>query len=48
MATPARQTVQPDGAYVLDRVLNTTHQLRRTGGKWRITRRTSRPLHPTV
>ncbi|WP_326686152.1 nuclear transport factor 2 family protein [Streptomyces sp. NBC_01795] len=39
---------QPDGAYVLDRVLNTTHQFRRAGGKWRITRRTSRPLHPTV
>ncbi|MFF5307904.1 hypothetical protein [Streptomyces massasporeus] len=39
---------QPDGAYVLDRVLNTTHQFRRTGGRWRITRRTARPLHPTV
>ncbi|WP_193510541.1 hypothetical protein [Streptomyces coeruleorubidus] len=24
------------------------HQFRRTGGKQRITRRTSRPLHPTV
>lgn len=39
---------QPEGAYVLDRVLNTTHQFRRTGGKWRIARRASRPLHPTV
>lgn len=39
---------RPDGAHVLDRVLDTAHQIRRTGGKWRITRRTSRPLHPTV
>lgn len=39
---------QPDGAYVLDRVLDTVHQLRRLDGEWRITRRTSKPLHPTV
>ncbi|MEU5298348.1 nuclear transport factor 2 family protein [Streptomyces umbrinus] len=39
---------QPDGAYVLDRVLNTVHRFRHAGGEWRITRRTSRPLHPTV
>ncbi len=39
---------QPDGAYVLDRVLNTVHRFRHSGGEWRITRRTSRPLHPTV
>lgn len=30
---------QTDGAYALDRVLNTTHQFRRTGGKRHITRR---------
>ncbi|MEV0643276.1 nuclear transport factor 2 family protein [Streptomyces sp. NPDC050619] len=39
---------QPDGAYVLDRVLNTVHRFRYSGGQWRITQRTSRPLHPTV
>lgn len=39
---------QPDGAYVLDRVLNTVHRFRHSGGRWRITHRTSRPLHPTV
>ncbi|WP_371574635.1 nuclear transport factor 2 family protein [Streptomyces sp. NBC_01314] len=39
---------QPDGAYILDRVLNTVHRLRYAGGEWRITHRASRPLHPTV
>ncbi|GAA3999862.1 MULTISPECIES: nuclear transport factor 2 family protein [Streptomyces] len=39
---------QPDGAYVLDRVLNTVHRFRYSRGQWRITQRTSRPLHPTV
>ncbi|MFI6703017.1 hypothetical protein ACIBJC_29440 [Streptomyces sp. NPDC050509] len=39
---------QPDGAYLPGRVLNTTHWFRRTGAKWRIARRTSRPLYPTV
>ncbi len=39
---------QPDGVYVLDRVLNTVHRFRHSGGQWRITHRTSRPLHPTV
>ena len=39
---------QPDGAYVLDRVLNTVHRFRHSGGRWRITHRTSRPLHPTA
>nr|WP_241266727.1 nuclear transport factor 2 family protein [Streptomyces scabichelini] len=39
---------QPDGTYVLDRVLSTVHRFRHSGGEWRITHRTSRPLHPTV
>lgn len=39
---------KPDGAYVLDRVLNTVHRFRHAGGEWRITHRTSRPLHPTA
>ncbi|MER7692467.1 nuclear transport factor 2 family protein [Streptomyces sp. NPDC097610] len=39
---------QPDGAYVLDRVLVTEHQFSCSDEKWQITRRTSRPLHPTV
>jgi hypothetical protein len=39
---------KPDGAYVLNRVLNTVHRFRHSGGEWRITHRTSRPLHPTV
>ncbi|WP_406445636.1 nuclear transport factor 2 family protein [Streptomyces sp. NBC_00631] len=39
---------QADGAYVLDRVLDTVHQFRCRGGEWRITRRTSRPLHATA
>ncbi|MEV0219800.1 hypothetical protein [Streptomyces sp. NPDC050704] len=39
---------QPDGAYVLDRVLGTVHRFRHSGGEWRITHRTSRPPHPTV
>ncbi|MBV1942571.1 nuclear transport factor 2 family protein [Streptomyces sp. BV286] len=38
----------PDGAYVLDRVLNTVHRFRHSGGEWRITRRTPRALHTTV
>ncbi len=39
---------QPDGAYLLDRVLSTVHQFRYADGEWLITRRTSRPLHPTA
>ncbi|MEV7734643.1 nuclear transport factor 2 family protein [Streptomyces sp. NPDC088921] len=39
---------RPDGAYVLDRVLDTVHRFRHSGGQWRITHRLSRPLHPTV
>ena len=39
---------QPDGTYVLDRVLDTVHQFRCSDGEWRITRRTSRPLHPAA
>jgi hypothetical protein len=39
---------QPDGSYLLDRVLDTVHQFRYSGGEWRITRRTSRPLHPAA
>jgi hypothetical protein len=39
---------QPDGSYLLDRVLSTVHQFRYSGGEWLITRRTSRPLHPTA
>jgi hypothetical protein len=39
---------QPDGAYVLERVLNTVHRFRRSEGEWRITARASKPLHPTV
>ncbi|MEJ7786653.1 MAG: nuclear transport factor 2 family protein [Solirubrobacteraceae bacterium] len=33
------------GAYAIDRVLNTTHSLRRTDTGWKITRRTTHPLH---
>jgi SnoaL-like domain len=39
---------QPDGSYLLDRVLNTVHQFRCSGGDWQITRRTSKPLHPAA
>lgn len=39
---------QSDGAYLLDRVLNTVHRFRRSSGQWLITHRISRPLHPTV
>lgn len=39
---------RPDGVYVLDRVLDTVHRFRLSGGQWRITHRLSRPLHPTV
>jgi hypothetical protein len=39
---------QPDGTYLLDRVLDTVHQFRYSDGEWRITRRTSTPLHPAA
>ncbi len=38
---------QPDGTYVLERVLDTVHRLRRIDGEWLVVRRTSRPLHPS-
>lgn len=34
-----------DGTYDLEKILDTTHTLRRTAEGWRIARRTSRPLH---
>ncbi|MFI8893515.1 nuclear transport factor 2 family protein [Streptomyces paradoxus] len=39
---------QPDGAYALDRVLETVHHFSHIGGRWRITRRASAPLHPAA
>lgn len=39
---------QPDGAYRLERVLDTVHHLRRADQQWRITRRTSTLLHPAT
>jgi SnoaL-like domain len=39
---------QPDGSYLLDRVLDTVHQFRCSEGEWQITRRASRPLHPAA
>jgi hypothetical protein len=47
-ATVLLHVRQPDGGYLLDRVLDTVHQFRSSGGEWLITRRTSRPLHPTA
>jgi hypothetical protein len=34
-----------DGTYDLEKILDTTHTLRRTAEGWRIAQRTSRPLH---
>jgi len=39
---------RPDGTYRLERVLDTVHQFRYCDGRWRITRRTSSPLHPAA
>jgi catechol 2,3-dioxygenase-like lactoylglutathione lyase family enzyme len=36
------------GNYVVERALNVTHQVSHTTAGWRITQRTSQPLHPTA
>lgn len=37
-----------DGRYELEKVLDSTHALRRTAQGWRIAERSSRPLHPPI